>query len=896
MNPSDAIPDRTTPIRFITHYGYHIRLDHMGDNLIKKTIDDLTVHPNRLDMTPEDIEASKFKVYRYDGDKQHIIVPRYYGISHFGAPDQMAFNEQDIDIPFNAPLRPKQQEVVDMAIEYMMKTGGGLLAVPCGFGKCLAPGTPIVLSNGDVVPVEMIVRGDHIMGDDSTPRNVMSTNSGSMQMYRIREHHNNYDYYDVNQQHILSLVYMGENGFKYDGIQINKYDILDISVSTYLTLEGLIRNNLFGYRVAIDFPERKTTDDPFRYGLMVGDSPEKIISDESQQYIINTKEIRTQFLNGLNAGQNRLIDCVITSYASAKKIQFLARSVGMRANISKLPTGYHRMDDNKTQYVVEINEGVPITFTNGHQIYPYPITLKALKYDIYYGFSLDGNHRFVLGCMTVTHNTVCALNIAHRIGLKTLVIVHKSFLLNQWIERIMEFTGLPRNKIGLIKQTKCDVDGKDIVVGMIQTISRHEYRDKLAGFGLTIYDEAHHVACRSFSRSMMKTGALYTLALTATPYRSDGLIKLMYWFCGGTIYQEKIKVNTNVTVKTIHYRSTNKLLFASKKRWMLGQMRVDSGRMSTNLCILNDRNHIIIDMVDYMRKNNPERKILILSGRINHLEYLKESIDRLIGEDRKNGLIDDDEHLTYYYVGKCRPSQRAEAEEKGDIIFASYEMAQEGLDIKHLNTVILASPKKDIIQAIGRVMRTILKSGDARPLIVDLSDDLDVIRSWANIRQQVYNRSRYNIEHYYVENKQWIDKQSFGDDDDSEQLQDEHDDEIKKIILMNNMEQELFRRDVIEFRKYCSKMEGLYDNELEGVYRDYELEHSLFRTNQLDDMRQIMYVPQLTADDFIHEIVKDSRIDQIDDLDRDIELGKQNDDAYQDEEVTNKPVQSLFRK
>jgi len=905
MNNTNDIND--PPMKFITHYGYHIRLDRMDDNLRKKTIKELTVCPIRMDMTPEDRVKETFLLYRYDRDRKHIIIPRYYGISQFGDPDQLVFNEQDIDIPFNAPLRPKQQDVVDMAINYMKKTGGGLLSVPCGFGKCLAPGTPVIRYDGLVVPVETIRPGDQLMGDDSTMRNVLSINNGSMQMYRVIDRINEHNYYDVNQQHILSLVYLGEKVFMYDKMEINKYTILDICLTDYLKLKSLIRNKLYGYRVAIEFPEKKTTENPFDYGLTVGDNPQKIISEESQQYMINSKKIRFEFLNGIVADQNRMINCVITSSKeSADRIQFLARSLGMYSCIDQL------YNDHKLQYVVEINEAPSITFMNGRQIHPYPIKIQVLTDNKYYGFALDGNHRFVLGCMTVTHNTVCALNIAHRIGLKTLVIVHKSFLLNQWIERIMEFCGLPRNKIGIIRQNKCDVEGKDIVVGMIQTISRHDYRDKLAGFGLTIYDEAHHVACRSFSRTMMKTGAMYTLALTATPYRSDGLIKIMYWFCGGTIYQEKMKVNTNVTVKTIHYKSTNRTLFASKKRWMLGQVRVDSGKMSTNLCIMKDRNQIIIDMIDHMRKNNPERKILILSGRINHLEYLKNSIDCLIEKDRKNRLIDDDEHLTYYYVGKCRQSQRAEAEEKGDIIFASYEMAQEGLDIKHLNTVILASPKKDIIQAIGRVMRTILKSGDARPLIIDMSDDLEVIRTWANIRQQVYNRSQYNIEHYYVENKQWIDEKDFGlmdtdtvdpddtknnpDDtknnpDDTKNNPDDH--MIDQLIDMNNMEQELFRRDIIEFRRYCCKMEGLCDNELEGVYRNQHFEQSLFRTKQIDDMRQIMYVPHLTEDDMIHEIVKDTRNDMTVDLDRDIELGKQNDSFCQDEDLIT-PVKSLF--
>ena len=97
------------------------------------------------------------------------------------------------------------------------------------------------------------------------------------------------------------------------------------------------------------------------------------------------------------------------------------------------------------------------------------ITIRKKYIDNYYGFEIDGNHRFLLGDFTVTHNTVMALNILARLKKKTLIIVHKSFLASQWIERIQQF--LPTAKVGQIQGPVIDIEQKDIVIGMLQSLS-----------------------------------------------------------------------------------------------------------------------------------------------------------------------------------------------------------------------------------------------------------------------------------------------------------------------------------------------------------------------------------------------------------------------------------------
>ena len=89
--------------------------------------------------------------------------------------------------------------------------------------------------------------------------------------------------------------------------------------------------------------------------------------------------------------------------------------------------------------------------------------------------------------------TVDGLFIIHKLKVKTLIIVHKEFLLNQWIDRINQY--LPTAKIGKIQGQNIDIDGKDIVIGMLQSISMKDYPPQtFSSFGLTIVDEVHHIS------------------------------------------------------------------------------------------------------------------------------------------------------------------------------------------------------------------------------------------------------------------------------------------------------------------------------------------------------------------------------------------------------------------
>ena len=136
--------------------------------------------------------------------------------------------------------------------------------------------------------------------------------------------------------------------------------------------------------------------------------------------------------------------------------------------------------------------------------------------------------------------TVLALYIIAILRKKTVVVVHKDFLMTQWRDRIKEF--LPTARIGKIQQSTIDIEDKDIVLAMVQSLSQKEYDPKIFNsFGLAIFDECHHLGAEVFSRSMMKVASKYMLGLSATPDRKDGLRRVFEWYIGPMVYKTEEK-------------------------------------------------------------------------------------------------------------------------------------------------------------------------------------------------------------------------------------------------------------------------------------------------------------------------------------------------------------------
>ena len=127
--------------------------------------------------------------------------------------------------------------------------------------------------------------------------------------------------------------------------------------------------------------------------------------------------------------------------------------------------------------------------------------------------------------------------------------------------------------------------------------------------------------------------------------------------------------------------------------------------------------------------NNEGRTILILSDRREHLNILYKLLD---GYSRG------------FYVGGMKPEELRESQEK-NILLATFSMASEGMDVPKLNTVILASPKSDVEQSVGRIFRQKASVRKFHPLIIDLQDNFSLFRNQCMKRLKLYHKSNFTI-------------------------------------------------------------------------------------------------------------------------------------------------------
>jgi superfamily II DNA or RNA helicase len=335
--------------------------------------------------------------------------------------------------------------------------------------------------------------------------------------------------------------------------------------------------------------------------------------------------------------------------------------------------------------------------------------------------------------------TVIALYISSILKVKTLVVVHKEFLLNQWKERIKEF--IPNAKIGRLQSSFIHVEGYDIVIGMLQSISMIDYADSVfSKFGLVIYDECHHLGAETFSKALSKTNYKYTLGLSATPKRLDGLSKVFEWSLGEIVYSIKKRDDSNVDVKMIMYNNMNP---SYSKEIFNYNKKPNSAKMINNICEFYPRTqNIITHLADCLKDG---RKILMLSDRREHLKVVHSLVPS----------IDNGKYSSGFYLGGMKEKDLQETETK-DVILGTFMMASEGFDCKYpLDTIFLMSPKSNIEQAVGRILRQDEKDRKFVPLIYDIVDEFSLFAKQKLKRIAFYKKNNYDIK-FYDNNKKEI--------------------------------------------------------------------------------------------------------------------------------------------
>jgi superfamily II DNA or RNA helicase len=335
----------------------------------------------------------------------------------------------------------------------------------------------------------------------------------------------------------------------------------------------------------------------------------------------------------------------------------------------------------------------------------------------------------IISLQTGGGKTVCALYIATQIQVPTIVLVHNTFLRDQWIDRIGSF--LPKARIGSIQGDKIDVENKDIVVAMLQSIALKEYNPTVfEKFGMVIVDECHHIASEAFSRAIPKLSCKHMLGLSATPERKDKLMHVINWFLGPILYKSDTadKVDTGVRVEVYEFNDAdedfNTIIYNN------------SGVMFTSLMVnklvdFEPRNAFINEIIQDVYEDG-SRQILVLTDRVEHTETL---FKNLPPEIRENACI----------LGrKVSSKDRTEFCASKRILIATYQMCKEGFDVATLNTLVIATPRPDVDQIVGRILRVEKEGRKISPLIIDIVDS--AFRRQFQERLALYRKRSYFVE------------------------------------------------------------------------------------------------------------------------------------------------------
>jgi superfamily II DNA or RNA helicase len=305
-----------------------------------------------------------------------------------------------------------------------------------------------------------------------------------------------------------------------------------------------------------------------------------------------------------------------------------------------------------------------------------------------------------------THNTVMASKILLNLGVPTCILVHKEFLEKQWMEALRETLG-SKATVGVFRRNKKDNGSThDVVVASTQTITSKKRvipEEFLNSFGLLVLDEVHRYGAEVWQTAIWKYPAAMRLGLTATPDRMDGMWPVIYSNIGPVAYELESEAIDN-SVYIVKLRTpVNTAEWGAE--WMDKMQR--RAKMLSVLASHEGRNKAISGQIEKAYKKG--RRILVISERINQLEVLRDMLVYAGGNPEHTGLL----------IGGTKKADREAIQEK-QVIFSTYGMSKEGLDIPSLDTLFLASPQADIRQTVGRILRDLV--GKCHPITVDFVD------------------------------------------------------------------------------------------------------------------------------------------------------------------------------
>jgi len=313
---------------------------------------------------------------------------------------------------------------------------------------------------------------------------------------------------------------------------------------------------------------------------------------------------------------------------------------------------------------------------------------------------LKAGRSFVLQATTGFGKTYCAANLLSVVNTTTLIVVTKEDMMLQWRKELLKFTDLTEDEIGTAQQDQCDYKGKKVVLGMIHSLAKNKYGTAFNNyFGFVIYDEVHRLGAETFSKTAGMFPAKLRLGLSATVDRVDGKQDIFTAHIGPVGVQTAVvQLPPKILMRETGYKPSRKIKIEPARMMALYK---DMGQNYA-------RNAIIVEFLLASYKKG--RNTIVFSDLIgDHLDILHPMA-------RHAGIP---AHDMAYYIGGMSEKARADAKTKR-VLFATYAMTAEATDIPRLDTAVFATPRANITQPLGRILREF--PGKPQPVVLDLVD------------------------------------------------------------------------------------------------------------------------------------------------------------------------------
>jgi superfamily II DNA or RNA helicase len=319
--------------------------------------------------------------------------------------------------------------------------------------------------------------------------------------------------------------------------------------------------------------------------------------------------------------------------------------------------------------------------------------------------------------------------VAAKVGQPTMIIVPKDDLVVQWKKSLINVLGISPSLVGHVQQNICDWKGKQFVVGMVHSlVIPDRYPEEMyRHFGMVIFDEVHMMATDHFIRACQLFPAYYRLGFSATVNRRDGKSKMLEAHIGPVLVRGTVvAMKPTVIVRATGWKIPTRPEFVEGQK-VFKKIPHSPGRMmlvTKAMAASPVRNLEVVTFSSQAYKSG--RRVLIMS------ELIEDHLEKLFHLLTEAGVPGQD--IGYYCGGRSK-AEHARAK-KSRVVLATYQMCSTGTDVPEWDTLVMATPRANVKQPVGRVLR--YADGKRRPVIFDPVDDDAIFRSFHQSRLKQY--------------------------------------------------------------------------------------------------------------------------------------------------------------